>query len=327
MTKLSIIITLYKSEAYIRKCLDSIYAQDIQQADYEVVVVDDGSPDNSADIVETYNKKYGNIKLIRQQNKGLAEARNVGIRSASGKYIRFVDPDDYIEPTGSAALLQKMEEEELDMLRFNYTMVDEKYQPLPDPKSKKYTDYRDEVTDGKTFLGKRLGFACYVWAFIFRSSLINYNNIYFIPASYFDDVHWLPRVLVKSQRVSSVSVRQSFYLQRSGSLVKIDDVLSLQRAIEGQFSIIEMFVANIVNKPDSHTNRWFQSMLAHSVISMLSIVSNHFYNSRSEYIGRLKSIGVFPLKIYKSKPINYLHVFLINLSPLRYCQIMFLRSK
>ena len=88
---LSIIIPVYNVEQYIGKCLDSCLNQDLPKDEYEIVVVDDGSPDNSSSIVEGYMKKYSNIRLIHRENGGLSAARNTGLKEAKGENERFVD--------------------------------------------------------------------------------------------------------------------------------------------------------------------------------------------------------------------------------------------
>ena len=95
MSKVSIIIPVYNAEKTLCRCLDSLVVQTYE--DVEIILVNDGSVDSSRNICETYRDKYSQIILINQENAGPATARNVGIDSASGKYISFVDADDYVE--------------------------------------------------------------------------------------------------------------------------------------------------------------------------------------------------------------------------------------
>ena len=92
MTKISVIIPCYNQEKYIADCLESVLAQTFE--DYEAIVVDDGSTDNSIKIVEEYQKKSNKIRLIRQENQGVVTARNNAIKQAKGKYIYPLDADD-----------------------------------------------------------------------------------------------------------------------------------------------------------------------------------------------------------------------------------------
>tara|TARA_B110000902_G_C14294287_1_gene582492 strand:+ start:4689 stop:5639 length:951 start_codon:yes stop_codon:yes gene_type:complete len=94
--KLSIIIPVYNVEKYIKRCLESIYIQNIPNDDYEVIIVNDGTPDSSIDIVNEFIKLHENIKLINQPNQGLSIARNNGLAKAAGDYVWFIDSDDWI---------------------------------------------------------------------------------------------------------------------------------------------------------------------------------------------------------------------------------------
>ena len=95
--KFSVIVPVFNVEVYLKDCLDSILQQDIEQEQFEVLLVNDGSTDKSSAICEEYSKLYGNVTLISQENRGLSAARNRGLNAAKGKYIIFVDSDDYIE--------------------------------------------------------------------------------------------------------------------------------------------------------------------------------------------------------------------------------------
>jgi len=92
----SIIVPVYKVEPYLRRCIDSILAQTF--LDFELILVDDGSPDNCPGICDEYAEKDSRIKVIHQTNGGLSSARNRGIAAAEGEYLLFCDSDDYVSP-------------------------------------------------------------------------------------------------------------------------------------------------------------------------------------------------------------------------------------
>ena len=91
--KFSIIVPIYKVEKYLNQCVDSILSQDF--SDYEMILVDDGSPDNCPYICDEYSKKNSKVVVIHKENGGLSDARNAGIMAAKGDYLFFVDSDDY----------------------------------------------------------------------------------------------------------------------------------------------------------------------------------------------------------------------------------------
>ena len=94
--KLSIIIPVYNTGGYLSRCLDSCLNQDIPSNEYEIIAVDDGSTDNSLDLLKKYAGAYSNIKVLHQSNKRQGAARNKGLSVAQGEYIWFVDSDDWI---------------------------------------------------------------------------------------------------------------------------------------------------------------------------------------------------------------------------------------
>lgn len=121
MIRLSFIVPFYNVEPYIEECIRSLYIQDIPQSEYEVICVDDCSPDGSRAIVERLQKEYPTLRLLMHtENKRQGGARNTGLREAKGGYIWFVDSDDYIKPNCIKWLLEQAERDDLDILKFHF---------------------------------------------------------------------------------------------------------------------------------------------------------------------------------------------------------------
>lgn len=123
MKKLSVILPIYKVEPYIGRCLRSLVNQDIPEESYEIICVNDGSPDGSRDIVIDYRVRHSNIILIDQENQGVSVARNKGADHASGKYIMFIDPDDLVEENSLAEMLNAAESKDSDVAIPGYTFL------------------------------------------------------------------------------------------------------------------------------------------------------------------------------------------------------------
>ncbi len=123
--KVSVIIPMYNTEKYVGQCLDSVIMQELKGI--EIFVIDDGSTDNSVDIVQSYCSKYSNIKLIRQENQGQGIARNVGMQNATGKYIYFLDSDDTIEKNMFSRLYDTAEENKVDVILFSADVMYDEY--------------------------------------------------------------------------------------------------------------------------------------------------------------------------------------------------------
>lgn len=118
---LSIVVPVYNVEKYISRCLDSIFTQSIDSDIYEVIVVDDGSPDNSLSIIESYQTRHKNLKIISKKNGGLSSARNVGFSEAIGQYVWFVDSDDWLTDNSVSQALRYIDENEVDIFMMPLT--------------------------------------------------------------------------------------------------------------------------------------------------------------------------------------------------------------
>lgn len=276
------------------KCLDTLLHQDIPMSDYEIILVDDCSPDNSLEMANGYAAKYPNIRVCaHEKNKGLAAARNTGIDAAKGKYLCFVDPDDYIEKNSLAILLKQMNDEQLDMLRFNYQKVDERYNNVPDAEIEARFDYTPKIMTGTEFLAHRLGVGCYVWAYIYRLDFIRKTDIRFFDGCFFDDTPWLPRILQKAQRVNVTPVRHQYYLQRSTSMVHAHNKQAIIRKADMHMQMIEILTEQRAAAP-TETYEWYDMMLAHAAVSLLTSMATIDYGMSMEYYWRLRN-KIFPL--------------------------------
>lgn len=114
MPKLSIIVPVYNVEPFLRRCLDSILSQNYK--DFEVIVIDDGSPDNCGAIIDEYARQDDRIIAIHQQNKGVSAARNAGLRIARGEYVGFVDPDDWLDGFNYSKMIQYTEQFDVEII-------------------------------------------------------------------------------------------------------------------------------------------------------------------------------------------------------------------
>ena len=118
MGQVSIIVPIYKVESYLHQCVDSILEQTFE--DFEVILVDDGSPDGCPAICDEYAEKDSRVRVIHKENGGVSSARNAGLNAAQGKYIAFVDPDDFIHRDMFQLLLEKAEESNADIVMCNF---------------------------------------------------------------------------------------------------------------------------------------------------------------------------------------------------------------
>ncbi len=325
MKLLSIIVPVYNVEKYLSKCLDSLLAQDIPVSDYEIIIVNDGSTDGSLVIAESYCQTNSNIRVISQSNKGLGGARNTGIRSSEGKYLFFVDSDDTIQKNTLKPLLECMESKKPEVLRFNHEAVDEDGKIIPKTKNAtKNTVFSEKIVDGETFLSEYLGWACYVWAFMFDASFIKSNALFFEENLYIEDVEWIIRLMPKVKRVCSLNLLVYYYLQRIGSITQSVQTEKRNKLLhDGLFVLSKL---NLLSKETQNrkTKLWAEGMISISLMWILDFLSNETSAKRKTVINGFKNDGILPLTAYHFTNKQLLNVLLINLSPDLYC---YLRKK
>lgn len=340
--KLSIIIPVYNVAPYLRKCVDSLLMQDI--SDYEIILVDDGSTDDSGAIAdEIVRKTMGNglwaidnetnsqspianrptLRVIHQSNAGLSAARNTGIAAATGDYIMFVDSDDYLQPNVLGALMEQVEREQLDVLRFDYQNVRQteagEYEVFQPNKYPHQVDTYREVVDGETYLDERMGYACYAVQFLLRRNLA-LQEIFTLKI-HFEDVDWTPRMLLAAKRVNSTPLVVYNYLVRPGSITKVQGDKNKQRKnIEDS-----IFVMHALNKLKAKypKSKWLSRMICCNAVGVLTHVAMSFYDERKEYIRRLQELNVFPLVIADQGKTYARRAWMINLLGAKvYCWLM-----
>lgn len=337
--KLSIIVPIYNVAPYLRKCVDSLLAQDI--TDYEIILVDDGSTDGSSDIADAILSEcmvYGveckgegdsraksqalsphrliasspTIRVIHQSNAGLSSARNAGLAIAQGEYIMYVDSDDYLEPNVLGALMEQVERDQLDVLRFRYQNVRESgevFMPHEGMKSD-YNNYSSEPTDGLSFLNERMWVQCYAWQFVLCRELALQEQ--FTLGIYFEDTDWTPRMLLRAKRVASTDLVVYNYLWREGSITLCQkDIAKQHKQLQDKMGLLERLTQWGNTIADRH---WFDSMISSLVVNIVGMLAGPFYAERKEYIKQIKALGVLPITTYRIAPRAKRKVTLINWS-------------
>lgn len=319
---LSIIVPIYNVENYLCKCIDSLLDQDLPKEQYEIILVNDGSPDNCGSIADDYADKFGNIRIIHQENDGLSAARNTGISAAKGEYIQFVDSDDYLEPNVLEKLITRVQKDNLDVLRFNYQNVNENFAVFePNKESRPYMDYSETICNGLEFLNERLGYACYAWQFVIKLSIAKNNR--FKEHIIFEDTQWAPRMLRKAQRVSSTSDVVYNYLSRAGSITKSEGINKQRALVESKILLIEDLKSQMLTCSDP---RWYKGMISGTVISIIGLLSGKLFKEKNIYLKRMKGLNIYPLVYYHLSKTGKRKARLFNLSPNLTCLLYKLKN-
>lgn len=209
MKKLSIIVPVYNVENYIRTCFESIFKQGLYDDDYEVIIVNDGSTDNSMRMIEDYVKQHNNITIINQKNQGLSVARNNGIKAAKGEYILMPDSDDLLIERSIPPLLDAALETKVDIIVADYLMMNN-----DEIDQREYNKIKPSVFSIKEMTGIELLKdikACYVWNKLYRRDFILQNHFSFIPGIRFQDIPFTHECYIKAQRCIKANLLLNIY--------------------------------------------------------------------------------------------------------------------
>lgn len=210
---LSIIIPFYNVEKYITDCLDSVYNQDMPEDEYEVICVNDASPDNSREIVIEYQKKHSNLILIEHEvNKKLGSARNTGRTIARGKYIWNVDSDDYIKPNVFKRIKTLLIDSDLDILMFNHDVFFDGVDEVQYNHRFVDTDSCSGMEFIKKYFNYQIGQIGQIWSQIYRFDYLNNKGIYSPEINMAEDGPFTWRSLLLANKVMSIS--DTFYIYR-----------------------------------------------------------------------------------------------------------------
>lgn len=327
MVKLSIIVPIYKVAQYLCKCVDSLLAQDIPSSDYEIILVDDGSPDKCPQICDEYAAAHENIRVIHRENGGLSAARNSGVEVAKGEFVMFVDSDDYIELNVLGTLVKRIEDDKLDVLRYDYqnvrkvesgeSRVESAYKVFQPYKTPHHVDGCHEIVDGVTYLNTRMSYECYAWQWIIRKSIVST----FTPSIHFEDVDWLPRMMLRAKRVGSTQTVVYNYFWREGSITLTQgNKDKIQKNLDDRMRIIEKYSELRKQHPAC---TWLRNMQSSMVAGVLTTVAREFYDVRKEYVKRLRGWNVFPIAIADHGKTHTRRGRIINaLGPSAFCMIM-----
>ena len=230
--KVSVIVPVYNVEEYLARCLDSLVNQSLK--DIEIIVVNDGSPDNSQKIIDNYCKKYKNIKSFIKENGGVSDARNFGIEKAQGEYIAFVDGDDYV----TNDMYQKMYDK-AKLGNFDIVVCDLNY-VYENGEIKRVSSKieKDTVDIKKTYVNM---YPC-VWNKIFKRELFN-TGIRFKKDVWFEDVDFLYKIFPFIKNIGVVKEPFNQYVQREGSITKTFDK-RLYNYIDNWNGMVEYYKKN-----------------------------------------------------------------------------------
>lgn len=262
--KISIIVPVYNIENYISKCIESLVLQNYD--DMEIILVDDGSQDNSPHICDNWASKYKNIQVIHKSNGGLSSARNAGMQVANGRYILFIDGDDYLECDTIETLVNIIEKTKADIIQFGYEEVNE-YDPYKkiEKSSNKFNDSLYKESNKYKFyenLYKLGGVAASACTKLIRAELA--KSLQFKIGILHEDEEFTTRLLAVCNTVVYINNYKPYkYVMRKGSIIhntfKAKRVYDISNIMEERIELLKKLKYNILVK--KFASKYFINLL------------------------------------------------------------------
>ena len=225
MKKISVIIPVYNVEKYLETCLNSVINQTYKNL--EIIIINDGSTDNSLSICKKYEKLDKRIILIDQDNKGLSGARNVGIKKATGDYIHFLDSDDYINLNYYEKMIEALDNTDADMVVGGFY-----YEKYAAKNSVRY-DYPYCYTSMEDkFIKTQLYFKRFAWRYLVKRTLLVDNNILFTEGRYFEDWDFTTYITILANKIITAPRTEYFYRKNQDGIMLGRNKLKAQKRKE-----------------------------------------------------------------------------------------------
>ena len=211
MVKVSLIVPVFNTEKYLRKCLDSLVSQTLR--DIEIVCINDGSTDSSPMILAEYAKRDARIRVVSQPNSGLSAARNAGLREVSGEYLLFMDSDDWLEATAAERLYERASKGQLDLLFYNADCFADSHEA--EKQARSYTNYYrrsreyGEIQTGADLIADMRGngdYLCSACFELWRTEFLRGHGLSFTVGILHEDTDFTFRAALLAERAAHMDM-------------------------------------------------------------------------------------------------------------------------
>lgn len=243
MDLISVIVPVYNVENYLGKCVETIISQ--TYSELEIILVDDGSTDSSGSLCDKYSELDGRIKVIHKENGGLSSARNAGIEMATGKYVGFIDSDDYIDERMFELLYNSIIINNSDICICNYSWVDENGKVI------NTTSLTDNLIMGEESFANALLDDMASWVIACNKLYLKtiFDDIKYPVGKVNEDSFVIHYVLGKCNKIATVKESLYFYLQRNGSITKSKFKVDCLDVVDSHFERAKYYLdSNLENR-------------------------------------------------------------------------------
>lgn len=301
---LSIIIPIYNVEKYLTKCIESVINQTYKNL--EIILVNDGSTDNSKDIINKYSLIDSRIKIINKKNGGLSDARNVGIEIAKGDYIAFLDSDDWIELNMYEKLYSYIKQENADIVQCSYQEVyNEEVNNQKIKEEIKLISGKDSLYN---LYGENHGKTVVVWNKIYKREL--FNDIRFPKGKYHEDELTTYKLLYKANKIVDLNLPLVYYRQRDGSIMNSKFNIKRLDALEAFYEKLQFYRQKNLNGLQQAT---LSQILSYTHICYVKVKDSNIEN-KTEILKLLrKNIKKDYLLFMKNKYVSFKQKILLTI--------------
>lgn len=280
--KVSIIVPVYNVENYIKECLDSLIGQTMKEI--EIILVDDGSTDFSGRICEQYAKEDFRINVLHQKNSGQSVARNKGVNVATGKYIMFVDSDDYVVNDACEVLYNTAVKNNADVVTAD--ILNEKNM-IFNSNFRKITD-ENKIINGNEFIRQKVESGTYdivPWLYFVKKSFIDTIELTFKEGLFYEDQLWTMQLL--SQTKSIIKIRYPFYFYRIDRPGSTTNKMYLKKGMDAAM-ICNCMNSYLNSIKENEYKRYYHTILLMSVFQFVRVWLRLSRSDRKIAVGELK---------------------------------------
>ena len=249
--KLSIIIPCYNMELYLQECVDSLLNQELNTSEYEIIIVNDESKDNTLKIALDYSKQNNHVKVIDKKNAGVGAARNSGFDLAQGDYIYFLDPDDYLAENTLPILLKLAIDNDLDILTFKTKSVVEKKYPVSDNLGDQLAPLT--IEDGISYIAHRKH-QNEIWWYLIKRDFIKNTGIRFIEGKWMEDAILTAELFCQAKRMAHLNLDVHRYRILPTSAMRNKSPEHYNKVIYDNANAAHAFDKLILTIPSNHPN-------------------------------------------------------------------------
>ncbi len=316
---LSIVVPIYNGQNYISRCVDSLLNQNLNPKNYEIILINDGSKDDSLKIATTYGEKFEQIRVIDQANVGLGATRNVGIQLATGDYIYYIDVDDYLAAGMLKTVMDQAIQYKLQIITYKTLLVtDSSY---PNSVNEGQEPPVLHVTDGMTYIGN-LSYKNEAWWYIVKRQFILDMGLTFVEGKWMEDAVYTTSIFIAANRMAHLPFDVHRYVKVANSILNNKEPAHYIKVIYDTEFVIKEF-GGLIKKAKQHPDQQqcikrLQTRQDSFVFFLIIRVfkSKLSFDELWQMLMRIKQVGGYPITHFigdeYSKPIYKILTPLFN---------------